>query len=428
MPDRAVKPTLWLYTDCQVFGGADIFLVDFLQEGHLREEFDCRLIYRSSQRFDCGLARRLRVPLAKTPVRFPDRDAWFAAANRAFPLAPARLFFKLLYRLLDWPLLSWETLRLYQLFARGKPRLVHINNGGYPGALSCRAAAIAAAWARVPAVVLTVNNITRPLRLPWEWPELWVDRLIMRSCRRFVTASQAAKQALVHRGFPADRTLTISNGIRRPEGLRPTAEVRRELGLSPGQTVLVMTAFFEPRKGHRVLVEAADLLAKAGRLPPEWRLILIGDGPERGAIESLARRCGLSANFLFLGYRNDADHILNAADLLVLPSLSHEDMPLIVLDAMAMGKPVVASAVAGIVEEVEDGRTGLLVPPGDPQSLASAIASLLSSPDRSQAMGRAGKERFEQHFRAEFAARRYQELYQAVLTEEPGIGGTHAQK
>lgn len=422
------KPRLWLYTDCPVFGGADIFLIDFLQAGRLGEEFDCRLVYRSSQQFDRGLARRLRIPLSRTPLRFPDRDAWIAAANRAVPFAPARLLFKLLYRLLDWPLLAWETLRLYQLFARGKPRLVHINNGGYPGALSCRAAAIAAGAARVPAVVLTVNNIARPVRLPWEWPELWVDRLIMRSCRRFVTASQAARQALVRRGFPADRTLTIANGIRQPEGLRPAAEVRRELGLAPGQTVMIMTAFFEPRKGHRILVEAADLLAKTGRLPPEWSIILIGDGPERKAVESLARGYGLSSHFLFLGYRDDADHILNAADLLVLPSLSNEDMPLIILDAMAMGKPVVASTVAGIVEEVEDGRTGLLVPPADPQSLASAIASLLSSPDRRQAMGRAGKERFEQHFRAELAARRYQELYQAVLTEEQGIGGTHATK
>ncbi len=427
-PTPDVKPRVWLYTDCPVFGGADTFLVNLIQEGDMLKEFDCRLIYRSSQHFDRGLARCLRLPLSKMPVRFPDRDGWLATLNRAVPFAPARLLFKVLYRLLDWPLFAWEALRLYKLFARGRPRLVHVNNGGYPGALSCQAAVVAAAWARVPAVLLTVNNITRPVRRPWEWPELCIDRLVLRSCRRIVTASQAARQALIRRGFPQDRILTIANGVRRPEELRPPAEVRRDLGLAPEQTVLLMTAFFEPRKGHRVLVEAIDLLAKAGRLSPQSRIVLIGDGPERETVESLTRELGLSAHFLFLGYRHDAEQILNAADILILPSVSHEDMPLIILDAMALGKPVVSSAVAGIVEEVEDGRTGLLVPPADPQSLASAIASLLSSSDRRQAMGRAGKERFEQHFRAELAARRYQELYQAVLAEKPGIGGAHAKE
>lgn len=424
MQNQRIKPRLWLYADCPVFGGADTFLVNLLQEGQLREEFDCRLIYRSNQRYDRGLARYLRVPLAKTPVHFPDRDGRLAALNQNIPFAPARFLFKLLYRLLDWPLLTWEAIRLHKLFARGKPCLLHINNGGYPGAMSCRAAALAAAWAGVP-VVLTVNNIACPVRLPWEWPELGVDRLIIRSCRRIVTASKAARQALIGRGFPPDRIMTIANGVIRPEGLRPAAEVRREFGLSPEDLVLVMTAFFEPRKGHHILVEAAELLAKAGRLLPEVRIVLIGDGPKQAAIKSMVRGYGLNAHFIFLGYRHDANHILNAADMLVLPSVSHEDMPLIILDAMALGKPVVASAVAGIVEEVEDGRTGLLVPPADPQSLASAIASLLSSPDRRQAMGRAGKERFERHFRAELAAGRYQELYQAVLAEND-IGGTHA--
>jgi glycosyltransferase involved in cell wall biosynthesis len=209
--------------------------------------------------------------------------------------------------------------------------------------------------------------------------------------------------------------LSIPNGVPRPVTAREASTVRQHLGLKASDIVWITTAFFEPRKGHAVLAEAIKALAAGGRLGDDVKFVLIGDGPEKSAVEKAVKDAGLNDRVLFLGYRPDAADMLNAADGMILPSIHSEDMPLIVLDAMALGKPVIASSLPGIAEEVDHGVTGLLTAPGNAGELAEAVAALSADPSKRAEMGRAGRMRFEQNFEVARAAESYSELYWRLL-------------
>ncbi|MBI4678157.1 MAG: glycosyltransferase [Elusimicrobia bacterium] len=415
----APKPRVLIYADCPVFGGADVLTVHILQDDRHRREFDMTYVYRYNRRFHAGLKHRLNAAVSTARVRFIERHDLLDAMENHVTVAPLRYAFKAVFRLADYCLFPLEVLVLWRTFRALRPGLVHVNNGGYPGALGCRAAAVAARLAGAKRVVFGVNNLARPLRLPWEFAEALIDRLVLASTDIFVTASLGARDALARRGFPKRLIEAYPNGVRAPGSVRPAEEVRAELGLSNGRVAFAMIAFFEPRKGHLILVEAAKRLASAWPdLSKNLRFVLIADGPELPVVRRAVRRHGLERQFHFLGYRPDAMDVLNACDGLVLPSISAEDMPVSVLEAMALAKPVIASKLAGITEEVEDGRTGVLVPPGDAERLAAAMERLARDPALRRSMGHAGKERFLSLFEIEKSAERYLHLYQR-LTATP---------
>ena len=123
------------------------------------------------------------------------------------------------------------------------------------------------------------------------------------------------------------------------------------------------------------------------------------------------RHAGLEQRCRFIGAEAHVMNLMSAVDVLVVPSVSHEDFPNVILEAMGLGKPVVASRLAGTPEQVDDEHTGLLVPPGDAAALALALRRLVLDPALRDEMGRAGRRRFEERFTAEVAVRRYAELY-----------------
>jgi glycosyltransferase involved in cell wall biosynthesis len=165
-----------------------------------------------------------------------------------------------------------------------------------------------------------------------------------------------------------------------PEGRR----VRAELGLSD-EPLAAMVARLDAQKGHEVFLDALSELDRVHAL-------IIGTGALANRLKARAEECGLCDRVRFLGHRADVPRLLQAADVLVLSS-HDEGLPYVVLEAMAVGLPVVATRVGGLEEAVQDGRTGLLVPPGSATALAGALRSILDGPDRSKAYGEAGRRR-----------------------------------
>jgi len=168
------------------------------------------------------------------------------------------------------------------------------------------------------------------------------------------------------------------------------------------------------QKGVDVLLRA---FAQVETRLPEARLVLAGDGPDRPALEKLARSLGLR-RAMFLGWRNDIADIMADVSLLAVPS-RWEGFGLVALEAMALGKPVVAARVSALPEIVVPGETGLLVSPGDETELAEAMLSLLSDPARAGQMGRAGNARVRSEFPVERMARRTAEIYSSLFTSTP---------
>ena len=274
---------------------------------------------------------------------------------------------------------------------------------------------LAARAAGVPVVVSTVHNSLFDYEVAGWRRAMYVlaERVSSPLADRVVAVSHAIARDLVERyRIDAARTVVIHNGIDawafRPA--RGGAAVRAELGLAHGRRVIVMAGRMTAQKGWDVLLEAAARLA-GGRGDLAW--LLVGDGPLRGALTRRAADLGVAARFM--GARTDMADVLDCADVVVLASRS-EGLPFTLLEAMALGKPIVATRVGGVPEVLEEGRSGRLVPRDDPAALASAIATVLDAPDAA-AMGARGRARVETSFTLDAMVRAVERVYAQVLHE-----------
>ncbi len=218
-----------------------------------------------------------------------------------------------------------------------------------------------------------------------------VDRVISHWVDRVIAVSEAARDFLVRaKGIPARKITVVPNGrdlsVFKPGQARELA--RKELEVGPEVAVVGVVGRLEPQKGHCYALDALPAVLSEF---PNSRLLLVGDGSLRGEIEEQARRLGVASHIIFTGFRTDVPRLLDAMDLVVLPSL-YEGMPLTAIEAAAMGKPIVATEVDGTPEVVREGITGRLVPPADPPALAEAIRALLRNPSLAQRMGEAGRQ------------------------------------
>ena len=202
----------------------------------------------------------------------------------------------------------------------------------------------------------------------------------------------------------------VPNGVPVPRGER--APVRRELGLGDADTLLVAVGNLYPVKGHIVLLRALALLAERGRASG-LTVAIAGRGREEAALRDFARQAGIEGRVRLLGYREDVGDILAAADIYAMPSLS-EGLPLALLEAMAVGLPVIASRVGGIPEVVTDGEDALLVPPGDPAALAAAIERLAEDEALRAQLGNSARRKAERDYTLDAMLDRYEAIYAAI--------------
>jgi glycosyltransferase involved in cell wall biosynthesis len=222
---------------------------------------------------------------------------------------------------------------------------------------------------------------------------------------------EVRRQLIDNQRLSPRNVVTIYNGVDTALYGRPVdvAAKRHALGLDGAGPLVGTVARLQPVKDQATLLAAFERVAA---VHTGARLVLVGDGAERGALEGQAHRPGLEGRVVFLGRRTDVEEILPLFDVFALSSRS-EGLPLTLLEAMAAGLPCVSTAVGAIAEAVEDERTGLLVPPEDPERLAAALLRLLKDPVLRVQMGSAGRERACSRFDLKVMTRRYEDLYAA---------------
>jgi glycosyltransferase involved in cell wall biosynthesis len=179
-------------------------------------------------------------------------------------------------------------------------------------------------------------------------------------------------------------------------------------------------ARLQPEKGVATFLKAGAHVAK---VVPQACFIVVGDGPLRTELEVLVRRLCIEQNVRFLGFRSDPRALIELLDVLVVPSLT-EGAPLVVLEAMAAGVPIVASAVGGIPDQIRHEGEGLLVPPGDPEALGDAVLKLLRDPGLARRMGASGCRKSASVFSHATMVARTEEVYRAALGPSPASGAT----
>jgi glycosyltransferase involved in cell wall biosynthesis len=227
----------------------------------------------------------------------------------------------------------------------------------------------------------------------------------------FICASEAVRRMLVADGVPAARAVTVHEGIDLGHvDAAPAADLHADLWLPHGSPIVGNVAALVPHKGQRHLIEAAAIVVTR---VPDARFVIAGEGELRPVLERQIKEHHLEKHVFLAGFRPDILSVHKGFDIFVMSSVT-EGLGTSLLDAMACGKPIVATTAGGMPEVVEDGATGLLVPPRDHQAMAAAIVKLLTRPDRRARMGAAGLARVRARFSVERMVQDTLEIYRRV--------------
>ncbi len=352
------------------------------------------------------LADAIRQVRVEPLVLWPQKDAAFAwLASRGIRVVPLRV--PRWRHGLALPLLPLFLARLRRVLFPADVDLIHVNN--YRSAPFGR---IVSRWAGVPCVCHVREMITAKA----------IRQYRLLSSNALIAVAEAVGHALLGGGIPADRVTVVHSGIT-PHDAPPeaaTIALRGRLGISPHNPVLGIVAHILPHKGYDDLVQALTLLTE--RLP-HAKCLVMGMAPRERYLRKLlqlADRLSVRDRLIVAGFQEDVVPFLHAMDVFVLPSRT-EGLPITILEAMAAGKPVVATTAGGIPEVVRDGETGLLVPPGDPGRLAEAVMLLLEGPALAKAMGQAGRKRVSSLFTLEGEAEQTAMVYRKVLAAPKSV-------
>ncbi|MCJ7563274.1 MAG: glycosyltransferase family 4 protein [Candidatus Aminicenantes bacterium] len=309
----------------------------------------------------------------------------------------------------------WALICLFWLLIKEKPTIVHTHTSkaGFLGRL-------AAKLARVPIIIHTPHGHVffgyfGPLKTQMF---ILLEKYAARITDRIVALTKGEKEDYqFYKIAPEDKIVVINSGVELEKikdlSLEERQNLKRQLGIPERSFVVGTAGRLEPVKGPEYLMEAAkDILSNY----PQTYFVFAGDGPLRQRLERKAYELGINTNMRFLGWRNDVTRVISIYDIFVFPSLN-EGMGRVLVEAMALGKPVVASKVGGIPDLVTHGKTGFLVPPKDPGQMARYIQVLIEDEGKRKRLGQAGKE-MALNFKKEIMIEKIEELYDELLVKK----------
>lgn len=394
------KPKILIYTDCYLFGGSEYVVVNILKNSYLTERFDFYFSYRKHSLYRSCLAKIFSpAELDKFhPLGILSNDSLFLGIKnktlRQICKAPFKLILKSgIYKLINRIIFK-------RLLKGLSPDLVYVNNGGYPAAKTCLNLAILASKMNLR-VIMQVNNIAKKCTSA---KDRKIDTLIAQAVSTFITASDYAKSNLANkRDFSGENIIAIPNMIKLKQVLRTKEQIYKELGIKSDTKLLIEVALLQNRKGQLELLKAIEHIKN---LHPAYYeklfLLLIGNGENEKKLRKYIKDHSLEKQVTMLGYRFDYLDYICASDTMLLPSLKDEDMPLILLEAMALGKSIISTNLAGIPEIIAHKESGLLINIDSPnfiEELAESIIMLLKTNDN--ILGKNAKERYDKTFTEE---------------------------
>lgn len=353
-----------------------------------------------------GGAERFATGLA---VHMPrDRiEPWVCSTRRG---EPAALEWLSEHQVTHIPLgrsSKWHSHKLWRLAALLRQERFDVVHGHMFG--SNLWAAVLGRTCRIPVVLAHEHNWSfegEPVR------KLLDRHVVARLATRFITVSEATRQRMISlEHIPPEKVVVMPTAYI-PHREPSNGEIRQELGIADSSPLIGTAAILREEKALDVLLDAhARLLEQR----PDAHLVIAGGGIWRSRLEEHAVELGIGDAVHLLGLRRDVDGILGQLDVAAMSS-DWEGMPLFVFECMAAAKPLVATRVGGLPEVIEDGRTGILVPPRDPDALAGALECVLADAELAARLASASAARLEQ-FRIETVAARFADLYEQLTDE-----------
>ena len=382
----------------------------------LNKTYEMSFSYSKSHVYELGLSERVNNSENRYPLVFfnlsnlSDKCIGLPSSLRRGVIRTLRIF-------LLPTLFLFQIYTLSALIKKIKPDLLHINNGSYPGALSARAAVIAAKLSGLNKVIMVVNNQAIGYKRYSRWPDYFIDKYIANAVNLFITGSNSAKEKLkLVLNLQDSHLRSVFNGIAPRSLTEAPAEVLERLGLKGFNGVIFgVVALLVERKGHIILLEAVKKLIVDKSFTSEFIILIEGDGPTGVNLRDYVERYRLNKFVKFIGVEKQIFNFINSIDAFILPSIADEDFPNVVLEAMMLGKPVIASRLAGIPEQVEDQVSGVLFQPGNSTELALAIEGFVVDKDIRIRMEHQSQHRFNLFFDKEKAITKYQIIYRELI-------------
>ncbi len=428
------KTRLGLYMYTPMLGGAEVYFKDLLWNID-RDHYDIIVFHEPWQEFVDFLDFSHAPVTVSCPVKVKEIGGHFGAKELTDTTAPQQLgwterhFIRLhalhkkissstlkapgrfFYALLRYALMPVNFLRLYRAFRAHPIDVLQVVNGGYPGAQSAQVAAVAAKLAGCRWCVMSICNTPAPITFP-AIVERLINRLVSRSFDQVAVPADFIGQRLLELGeFRHAQLKKIPYGVAEVEQYGVNNHPVNGLDDHPTPSI-GMVASFLAHKGQRYFLEA---LARIHQQDQNlFRAILVGDGPTLESMRTMATELGLDELVEFTGYQplKETLQIIAGLDIFVLSS-EMEGMPYVILHAMSLGKPIIATRVGGIPDIIVDQKTGLIVPARDVDALSHALRYLLESPTKRQAMGAIARARYEEHFSLPRMIERHASLYQS---------------
>lgn len=245
------------------------------------------------------------------------------------------------------------------------------------------------------------------------------DLVLLRHFSHVITVSDHLRKQMILAGIAPTKVSTVHNGVDvqavASRALTEDDDANRLMWCQANSVTISIVGRLTLQKDHATFLRAARLVIQA---VPDVRFLVIGDGPLRDQLEQLSRALGIDEHVTFLGYRQDVLSLMARSDVLVLSSVQ-EGLPNVILEALALGKPVVATHVGGVPEVIRSGETGVIVPPEDPRGLADAICWVLRNPGQATRLGQLGQARVTAEFSVQTMAQKTAAVYRSVLGNTP---------
>jgi len=378
--------------------------------------------YRYFKTYQMGVERDLSHKVQAVPLSLLSNGTFFQNVNFTVSIRVLKRIIKLPFFLLQkiGIYTPYNYLKLRNTFSRISPDLIHVNNGGYPASFISQIAIFAAKHSGVDKIVYHINN---PAEKQGVLLDKVIDKKINQHVDYFITASQKALASLSQERFFDIRKLAqVYNTIENPTVTKSRHEICRIHSINEDKFILSEVAFLSERKGQIYILKA---LSKIKELNPDIfsriALFLVGDGEDYNKLKQYCEANALS-NVIFTGYQANYIDYIACSDIFLLPSSGGEDMPLVVLSAMNLGKPIIAGEVAGIAEEIEHLKSGVLLKIEELDNLHLDIIRLFRDPDLRNRYAENAVRRFKANFSQSVVYEKIKALYASLgLFDKPAL-------
>ncbi|MCK9582224.1 MAG: glycosyltransferase family 4 protein [Endomicrobiales bacterium] len=410
------KKTIAYYSDCPFFAGCENMLSYFFASQDIKSSFNILFFYRHSTEYNDGLMKKAFFK----DVTYIPLNIWdFETINEKINHSKLKPLFFPIKVILKYVFFIRNLLVIWHNLSNRKIEILHVNNGGYPAAYSCLAAILAAKFAGISKTLMVVNNIAFGYKFASRKFDYLIDKLIAINTNLFITGSQNALDALSDMlKLPKKKLMSIHNGIQTKKPDVSRFDYLKQKGINTNnRPIFGIVALLIERKGHKHLLNAQKMLVERMGNRKAPLLLIEGTGPLEAELKNLSDSLGLCDDVIFTKGEENIFNFINVLDVFVLSSICNEDFPFVILEAMSIGKAVIATDVGGVKEQIINNETGLIVEPANSVALSLAMQELASNHEKVTSFGVAGKNRFYKHFDYKIATNKYLAVYNKMLNK-----------